>query len=178
MTELLPEPYGRQPLTTTPVFIFDAGAGTNPAVNHMRVPYHKANKSSITHYPIDHIADLLAYHDFGRYNGRLEPMNVYGPTGELPELGINALVENLLFVAAWHDGSERGQVDVRGFDNPAHIQAKDGANHDPSVMHGVSKWLDDSIIPVPEIEAFQKELAAKGMRWAARAFRESKRARR
>ena len=25
------------------VFIFDVGAGTNAAFNHMRVPYHKAN---------------------------------------------------------------------------------------------------------------------------------------
>ena len=40
------------------VFIFDAGAGTNLAFNHMRVPYHKANKFFITHYHIDHIADL------------------------------------------------------------------------------------------------------------------------
>jgi len=31
------------------VFIFDAGAGTNAAFNHMRVPYHKANKFFITH---------------------------------------------------------------------------------------------------------------------------------
>ena len=31
-------------------------------------------------------------------------------------------------------------------------------------MHGVSKWLDESIISVPEIEAFKQELAAKGMR--------------
>ena len=39
-----------------------------------------------------------------------------------------------------------------------------GMNQDPSVMHGISEWLDDSIIEVPEIEAFKKELAAKGMR--------------
>ena len=42
--------------------------------------------------------------------------------------------------------------------------AKGGAQQDASVMHGVSKWLDDSIIGVPEIEAFKAELAAKGMR--------------
>ena len=48
--------------------------------------------------------------------------------------------------------------------DPAYIQAMGGANQDPSVMHGVSQWLDDSIIPVPEIEAFKAELAAKGMR--------------
>ena len=102
------------------VFLFDAGAGTNAAFNHMRVPYHKANKFFITHYHIDHIGDLMVYYDFGQSNGRLEPMNVYGPTGELPELGIEALVENILRTAAWHDRSKKGQVDVRGFDMRAH----------------------------------------------------------
>ena len=145
MPELLPEPYGTKPLTSTPivvkeedaalktypelyaagsepladdemritalgtgyparrgqgcagfmaelgngeVFIFDVGAGTNAAFNHMAVPYHKANKFFITHYHIDHIADLLVYYDFGQSNGRLEPMNVYrAPPVTLPELG-------------------------------------------------------------------------------------------
>jgi ribonuclease Z len=98
------------------VFLFDAGAGTNMSFNHMAVPYHKANKFFITHYHIDHIGDLLAYYDFGQSNGRLEPMNIFGPTGEKPELGIEALVENLLRVAAWHDRSKKGQLDGRGFD--------------------------------------------------------------
>ena len=48
--------------------------------------------------------------------------------------------------------------------DPAYVQQMGGMNQDASVMHGVSKWLDDSIIPVPEIEAFKAELAAKGMR--------------
>jgi ribonuclease Z len=102
------------------VFIFDVGAGTNAAFNHMRVPYHKANKFFITHYHIDHIADLLVYYDYGQSNGRLEPMNVYGPSGEMPELGVEALVANILRTAAWHDRSKKGQVDVRGFDMRAH----------------------------------------------------------
>jgi len=102
------------------VFMFDAGAGTNSAFNHMRVPYHRANKFFITHYHIDHIGDLMVYYDFGQSNGRPEPMNVYGPPGELPELGIEALVENILRTAAWHDRSKKGQVDVRGFDMRAH----------------------------------------------------------
>ena len=177
MAELLPEPYGTRPLTTTPVvikddaaelksypelyvagaeeldademritalgtgypsrrgqgcagfmvelgngevFIFDAGAGTNAAFNHMRIPYHKANKFFITHYHIDHIGDLIVYYDFGQSNGRLEPMNVYGPTGELPELGINALVENMLRMATWHDRSKLGNLDPRGFEVVPH----------------------------------------------------------
>jgi ribonuclease Z len=177
MADLLPEPYGTKPLTTTPVvvkdesatlkeypelyvagseplaademritalgtgypsrrgqgcagfmvelgndevFIFDAGAGTNAAFNHMRIPYHKANKFFLTHYHIDHIGDLIVYYDFGQSNGRLEPMNVYGPTGEFRELGIKALVENMLRMATWHDHSKFGNLDPRGFEVVPH----------------------------------------------------------
>jgi ribonuclease Z len=48
--------------------------------------------------------------------------------------------------------------------DPAYTEAMGGMNQDASVMHGISKWLDDTIIKVPEIEAFKQELAAKGMR--------------
>jgi len=98
------------------VFIFDAGAGTNSSFNHMAVPYHKANKFFLTHYHIDHIADLIVFYDYGQSNGRLEPMNIYGPAGERPELGMEALVDNLYRLAAWHDEVKFGRLDTRGFD--------------------------------------------------------------
>jgi hypothetical protein len=48
--------------------------------------------------------------------------------------------------------------------DPAYIEAMGGSHQDGSVMHGISPWLDDTIISVPEIEAFKKELVEKGMR--------------
>ena len=102
------------------VFIFDAGAGTNMSFNHMAVPYNKANKFFISHYHIDHIADLIVYYDYGQPNGRLEPMRIYGPAGETRELGMEALVENIYRMAAWHDAVKYGRLDTRGFDMRAH----------------------------------------------------------
>jgi len=102
------------------VFIFDAGAGTNMSFNHMAVPYNKANKFFISHYHIDHIADLLVYYDYGQPNGRLEPMHIYGPAGETRELGMEALVENLYAMAAWHDAVKYARLDTRAFDMQAH----------------------------------------------------------
>ena len=102
------------------VFIFDAGAGTNSAFNHLRVPYNRATRFFISHYHIDHIADLVVYYDFGQSNGRLEPMNVWGPAGEKPELGMEALIENIYKFAAWHDRTKYGNLDTRGFEMKAH----------------------------------------------------------
>jgi ribonuclease Z len=48
--------------------------------------------------------------------------------------------------------------------DPEYIAAMGGSNQDASKMHGMSRWLEETVIPVPEIEAFKAELAAKGMR--------------
>jgi ribonuclease Z len=109
------------------VFIFDAGAGTNGAFNVMGVPYGRANKFFISHFHIDHIGDLLAYYDFGQSNGRLEPMNIYGPAGDQPKYGLDAIVEHLYGVAAWHDKTKKGVVDPRGFDMVPHQFVPDAA---------------------------------------------------
>jgi ribonuclease Z len=102
------------------VFIFDAGAGTNLAFNSMRVPYWKASKFFITHYHLDHIADLPVYYDFGQSNGRLEPMHIHGPDGTDEGETIEALVDNIKSFARWHDHTKIGNLDSRGFDMQPH----------------------------------------------------------
>jgi len=102
------------------VFIFDAGAGTNSAFNTLRVPYWKATKFFISHYHLDHIADLPVYYDFGQSNGRLEPMHIYGPDGTDDDETMEALVDSIRRFARWHDHTKIGNLDPRGFDMVAH----------------------------------------------------------
>jgi len=102
------------------VFIFDAGAGTNLAFNTLRVPYWKATKFFISHYHLDHIADLPVYYDFGQSNGRLEPMHIYGPDGTDDDETMEALVDSIRRFARWHDHTKIGNLDPRGFDMVAH----------------------------------------------------------
>lgn len=109
------------------VFIFDAGAGTNLAFNTLGVPYWKATRFFITHYHLDHTADLPVYYDFGQSNGRLEPMHIYGPAGENPGLGVDALTDSLQRFARWHDLSKIGNLDPRGFELSAHQFVPDRA---------------------------------------------------
>jgi ribonuclease Z len=109
------------------VFVFDAGAGMNLAFNTLRVPYHKATKFFITHYPMDHVADLPVYYDFGQSNGRLEPMHIHGPAGETPELGMEALVDSIYRFARRHDRTKLGNLDPRGFDLEPHQFVPDEA---------------------------------------------------
>jgi len=102
------------------VFIFDAGAGTNLSFNTLRVPYWKANKFFITHYHLDHIADLPVYYDFGQSNGRLDPMHIHGPDGANEDETIESVVDAIKQLARWHDHSKMGNLDSRGFEIQPH----------------------------------------------------------
>ena len=49
--------------------------------------------------------------------------------------------------------------------DPEYIAAMGGSNQDPSQNPGtLPQWLEDTVIPVPEIEAFKKQLYEEGMR--------------
>lgn len=102
------------------VFIFDAGAGTNSAFNTLKVPYWKATKIFISHYHLDHIGDLPMYYDFGQSNGRLEPLNLYGPDGLDDDENMDELVVAIRKMAKWHDHSKLGNLDPRGFEITPH----------------------------------------------------------
>ena len=48
--------------------------------------------------------------------------------------------------------------------DPEYLKRQGGANQDPSVMHGLPEWLEKTIISVPQIEKFKRELAESGAR--------------
>ena len=53
-------------------------------------------------------------------------MHIYGPEGSRRELGMEALVENIYRMAAWHDEVKFARLDERAFDMRAHeFQAKE-----------------------------------------------------
>lgn len=107
-------------------FIFDAGPGTNMAFNTLRLPYWKATRFFITHFHLDHIADLPVYYDFGQTNGRLEPMHIHGPDGSEEGESTEAVVEAIKRLATWHDRAKAG-LDPRVYDITPHRFAADAA---------------------------------------------------
>jgi ribonuclease Z len=48
--------------------------------------------------------------------------------------------------------------------DPEYVQRMGGVNADPSLMHGLPSWLEDTVIPVAEIEEFKQQLAEMGAR--------------
>jgi len=45
----------------------------------------------------------------------------------------------------------------------AYVQRMGGIHPDPTVVHGLPDWLTETVIPVPEIEAFKEQLKQMGM---------------
>jgi ribonuclease Z len=86
----------------------------------MKMPLWKASKIFLTHLHMDHIGDVDLHVDAGQGFGRLRPLEIWGPTGPTPELGVAAYVENLRKIFGWHDAVKRSIADRRGFDIKTH----------------------------------------------------------
>ena len=77
-------------------FVFDLGQGTMVNYNSLNIPYSRMAKMFFTHLLMDHMTDLAALYCFGPSGGdRFTPLEVWGPSGQKPELGINSVIEGL-----------------------------------------------------------------------------------
>jgi len=102
------------------VFIFDAGAGSFANFVGLKIPMNKANKLFLTHLHLDHIGDIDVFFDVGSAMGRVETLHLYGPTGPEQGLGIEAYVEGLKQIAAWHIATKQCCLDPRSMVLEAH----------------------------------------------------------
>ena len=105
-------------------FFFDLGNGSVKNILAMGVPPAMINDIFLTHLHVDHYADLPYMLPFTATAGRWHPLRVYGPDGESPEFGTQAMVDGMNQMLRWHfdefdtlpigDGYE---VDVTEFDH-------------------------------------------------------------
>lgn len=104
-------------------FFFDLGNGSVKNIISMGVPPAMINDIFLSHLHVDHYADLPYMLPFTATNARWHPLRVTGPSGRTPELGTQAMVDNMKKMMRWHleefdtnpigDGYE---VDVTEFD--------------------------------------------------------------
>lgn len=93
-------------------FIFDLGTGAYINLWATGVPFAKLNKVFLTHLHSDHHADLATLY-VGAMFGRKQPWEVWGPSGERPELGTAAAIAGLRQFLAW-DTHARRRIDLVG----------------------------------------------------------------
>jgi len=127
-------------------FIFDAGEGSEAHYMKMQIPYSKMDNVFISHLHIDHLGSLPHIYAFGPSADRFTPMNIYGPSGDTPELGTKAMIEGMKQFTDWHvtsfktglPASDGYDINVHEFDyklNPGIAYDKNGVviKHFPAV---------------------------------------------
>ena len=107
-------------------FLFDIGTGSMANIAALMIPYDFLRKVFLTHLHTDHWGDLAGLWAGGWTAGRTGPLEVWGPSGETPEMGTAYAIEHFLKTYHW-DAQTRnfrinpgpGKITVHEFDYKA-----------------------------------------------------------
>ena len=94
-------------------FIFDIGAQSMSRLAALNIPMDYLDKVFIGHLHTDHMGDLPILWTGGRKMNRTVPLRIWGPSGETPELGIEAAMKGLEQFLLWDDRTLLGRLDAR-----------------------------------------------------------------
>lgn len=106
---------GRQP--ERDLLFFDLGSGAVAAVTRLTLPVTAATKVSLTHLHADQVGDMPTMVWSMAKAGRRDPVEVWGPAAETPELGTRSFTEHLAAAQAWDMSSLRGHPGQSGARN-------------------------------------------------------------
>ncbi|MEZ5150057.1 guanitoxin biosynthesis MBL fold metallo-hydrolase GntH [Rhodococcus zopfii] len=82
-------------------FFFDLGSGSLANYNGLRLPVTETTKVFLSHLHADHVGDMPTLVWSLAKAGRRDPVEVWGPAGEVPELGTRAYTTHLEAAHAW-----------------------------------------------------------------------------
>lgn len=83
------------------LFFFDLGSGSLANYNGLGLPVTATTKVFLTHLHADHVGDMPTLVWSLAKAGRRDPVEVWGPAGETPELGTRSYAEHLQAAHAW-----------------------------------------------------------------------------
>ena len=82
-------------------FLFDLGTGSMANVAALMIPYQYLDKVFISHLHTDHMGDIAPLWAGGWTAGRPNALQVWGPSGETPEMGTKYAMEHFLKYCNW-----------------------------------------------------------------------------
>jgi ribonuclease Z len=96
-------------------FLFDLGSGSAERISALQIPYSYLDKVFIGHLHADHFGSLGDLFIGGAIMGRQVPLQVWGPSGEVDELGTAHSIEGMKQMYKWDLAGRVGMIDWRGF---------------------------------------------------------------
>lgn len=93
------------------LLIFDLGSSSMANINAAGADMSKLTRVFVTHYHVDHTGDLPALYGAGMVMGRQTPLHVHGPSGAVPDHGLEYLCDGLRRFTRWDMDSRLGKVD-------------------------------------------------------------------
>ena len=107
-------------------FLFDIGTGSMTNLAALMIPYDFLDKVFLTHLHTDHWGDLAALWAGGWTAGRTKPLQIWGPTGQTPDMGTAYAIDHFLKAYNWDAktrnfvlSAEPGEITVKEFDYKA-----------------------------------------------------------
>jgi len=103
--------------------IFDLGTGSMRNISSLMIPYQYLTKIFLSHLHTDHWGDLASLWAGGWTAGRPVPLEIWGPSGETPEMGTAYAMDHFLKAYNWDYQTRAfkitpipGQITVHEFD--------------------------------------------------------------
>jgi len=95
-------------------FFFDLGSGSVANFNGLHLPVTATTKVFLTHLHADHVGDMPTLIWSLAKAGRRDPVELWGPAGDHPELGTRSYAEHLSKAHAWDTASLNGHPGQSG----------------------------------------------------------------
>ena len=96
-------------------FLFDVGSGSAERISSLIIPYNFLDKVFIGHLHTDHFGGLHDLFIGGALMGRNVPLRVWGPSGQVPELGTKYAMDGMMRMLNWDLSGRIGMTDFRGY---------------------------------------------------------------
>lgn len=106
--------------------LFDLGTGSMANIMSLNIPMDYLTKVFLTHLHTDHWGDLATLWAGGWTGGRTKPLEVWGPSGDTPEMGTEYAIDGFMRAYNWDYqtraskvSSIPGSIEVHEFDHEA-----------------------------------------------------------
>ncbi len=109
-------------------FLFDIGSGSAERISSLQIPYDYLDKVFIGHLHGDHFGAIGELFIGGALMGRVVPLRIWGPSGQVAELGTEYSIEKMEQMYTWDLAGRAGNVDFRGYRTEVHEFDYKGVN--------------------------------------------------